>query len=379
MSIVKWRPKKNNLIKSIVDVPTNNLFAVDFANRLPYDSYIVQPKLGAKTEWNNDPDFMQHIPDKILYGDYFLIFDSSAEAMCPLHEYQYWNAITNNYKKYNINPKRIIYLSCNLRDNYTAINNKIDFWVYSEIFWQNYCLKEWNLEHDTNKAFEAAVSRTLKTHGTRYYSYLNKNNQRPARSYLTYQLDMEGLHSYGLINQNKIPMDQQKYFDFDINTYNKSLPIHIDEYSATSGDNTNHNWIFDQTLFHIVGESSQSVDHEKVLISEKYFKPIANFTPFIVYGDPLVNRLYTLAQDYKSYRPYFKIGFEENWKTKAKQIAAITSETCMTLSKMSFKQRVDWKFKEETLLKHNYKTFLANQYNIETRQRFLEGLTIDSN
>ena len=85
MCIVKWRPKKNNLIKSIVDVPANNLFAVDFANMLPYDSYIVQPKLGAKTEWNNDPDFMQHIPEKILYGDYFLIFDSSAEAMCPLH------------------------------------------------------------------------------------------------------------------------------------------------------------------------------------------------------------------------------------------------------------------------------------------------------
>jgi hypothetical protein len=190
---------------------------------------------------------------------------------------------------------------------------------------------------------------------------------------------MEGLHSYGLINQNKIPMDQQKYFDFDVNTYNKSLPIHIDEYSDTSGDNTNHNWIFDQTLFHIVGESSQSVDHEKVLISEKYFKPIANFTPFMVYGDPLINRLYTLAQDYKSYRSYFKIGFEENWQTKAKQIAKMTSETCMKLSKMSFKQRVDWKFKEETLLKHNYKTFLANQFNSGTRQRFLEGLTIDSN
>lgn len=371
MDVINWQPKPNKLFNSIVDVEQNNIFSIDFAKHLPMSSAILQPIIDSKVEWNNVPDFMKYIPNQILYGNNLIIFDSSAEAMCPIYEYKYWLTIEENCAKHNIDPKRVVYLSSNLLDKTNAKMKNIKFWVYNEIFWQNYCLKEWNLDTHVDRAFEDSVHRTTKTHTNKYFSSLNKNNQRPARSYLNYLLIEQGLNTCGLISQNIIPQDQQKYFDFNINTFNKELPLHIDEYSNTTGDNTHHRWIFDSTLFHIAQESSQSVDYKKTLISEKYFKPIANFTPFIVHGDPLINRMYTTAQGYKMYRSYFNISMGESWQDRAKTIARQVNEICKKLNQMTIAQRIDYKYQDETTLKHNYAVFLTNQFNIAQRQRFL--------
>jgi len=186
----------------------------------------------------------------------------------------------------------------------------------------------------------------------------------------------KGLTSCGLVSQNRVPQDQQKYFEFYVDDFNRELPLHIDHYSDTQGDNTGHGWIFDSTLFHITQESSQSLDHDKVLISEKFFKPIQNFTPQIVYGDPLVNRLYIVAQGFKTYSEYFDIALGAEWRTRADNIVKQTYNICRQLDNMTHAQRIDWKYKDEQTLKHNYSVFLKNQFNQAQRKDFLSTFKI---
>ena len=372
MDVIPWQYKKNPLFKKLIDNGVY-LFPVEFAHQLPPgEAIIIQPYISAKHLWNDvDVDFAQYIPKRILQSNTYIIFDSSAEAMCPKNEIAYWRAIENNCAKYNINPKRIIYLSCNLLDYNTADTVKPKFWVYAEIFWQNQCLHDWNLQTDVDAAFEAAVKRTTKNHTNKYFSSLNKNNQRPPRSYLNYLLIQGGLEHCGLISQNKIPQDQQKYLDFDIEEFNRELPKHIDSYSDTAGDNNEFSWIFDSTIFHIAQESSQAMDYEKILISEKYFKPIATFTPFIAYGVPKINRLYTVMQGYKIYNNYFDLNLGLDWQVRAKELYKQVDDLCKRLSKMNRNQRIDFKFHDDTTLKHNYRVMLTNQYNNSLREKFL--------
>jgi hypothetical protein len=377
MTVINWQPKDNTLFISIVDTVDNNIFSVDFAKLLPKSCIIVQPNISAKAQWNDVADWMQYIPNDLLYGDNIILFDSSAEAMCPVNEFHYWRSINYNCKKHNVNPKRIIYLSSNLQDKFTAQKRRVKFWVYTEIFWQNYCLAQWQLDKDVDSAFEASAQKTIKMHNKKYFSSLNKNNQRPARSYLNWCLWQKGLTSVGLVSQNFVPQDQQKYFEeFYVSDFNHVLPMHIDRFSYTTGDNAHTDWIFDSTIFAITQESSQSVDHEKTLVSEKYFKPIANFTPQLVYGDLGINRLYTIAQGFKTYSQYFKLNLGTNWHERAHNIVAQTNDICQQLDRMTHSQRIDWKYKDEATLKHNYRVMLTNQFNTAQRQEFLRVFNI---
>jgi hypothetical protein len=377
MTVINWQPKDNTLFISIVDTVDNNIFSVDFAKLLPKSCIIVQPNISAKAQWNDVADWMQYIPNDLLYGDNIILFDSSAEAMCPVNEFHYWRSINYNCEKHNVNPKRIIYLSSNLQDKFTAQKRRVKFWVYTEIFWQNYCLAQWQLDKDVDSAFEASAQKTIKMHNKKYFSSLNKNNQRPARSYLNWCLWQKGLTSVGLVSQNFVPQDQQKYFEeFYVSDFNHVLPMHIDRFSYTTGDNAHTDWIFDSTIFAITQESSQSVDHEKTLVSEKYFKPIANFTPQLVYGDLGINRLYTIAQGFKTYSQYFKLNLGTNWHERAHNIVAQTNDICQQLDRMTHNQRIDWKYKDEVTLKHNYRVMLTNQFNTAQRQEFLRVFNI---
>lgn len=377
MTVINWQPKDNLLFNSIVDTVHNNIFSVDFAKLLPKPSIIVQPNISAKAQWNDVADWMQYIPNDLLYGDNIIIFDSSAEAMCPVYEFHYWRSINYNCEKHNVDPKRIVYLSCNLQDKLTAQKRNVKFWVYTEIFWQNYCLAQWQLDKNVDTAFEASVRKTIHLHKNKYFSSLNKNNQRPARSYLNWCLWQKGLTSVGLVTQNPVPQDQQKYFEeFYVSDFNRVLPMHIDKFSYTQGDNAYTDWIFNSTIFAITQESSQSVDYEKTLISEKYFKPIANFTPQIVYGDLGINRLYTIAQGFKTYGKYFKLNLGVDWQQRAHNIAKQTNDICQQLDRMSHSQRIDWKYRDEATLKHNYRVMLTNQFNAAQRQEFLRVFNI---
>jgi hypothetical protein len=360
-----------------VDTAHNNIFSVDFAKLLPKNCVIVQPNISAKALWNDVADWMQYIPNKLLYDDNIIIFDSSAEAMCPIHEFQYWRSINYNCEKHNVDPKRIIYLSSNLQDKLTAQKRGVKFWVYTEIFWQNYCLAQWQLDKNVDTAFENSVQKTIKMHNKKYFSSLNKNNQRPARSYLNWCLWQKGLTSVGLISQNFVPQDQQKYFEeFYVSDFNRVLPMHIDKFSYTVGDNAHTDWIFDSTIFAITQESSQSVEHEKTLISEKYFKPIANFTPHIIYGDVGINRLYTIAQGFKPYSQYFEFNLGLDWQQRAHNITKQTNTICQKLDNMSHNARIDWKYRDESTLKHNYAMMLTNQFNNAQRKEFLRVFNI---
>lgn len=351
---------QNPYFTQLFDTPDSNLLVENLIKILPkhFEFLVITPNLDQKSSWNDHVDILSFVHLKeiamLRNKQLFLIFDSSTEAMDPIEEFAYWRQIEYAYKTYNIDPNQIIYTSCNLQDNYTGIVSNIDFWIYSEIYWQNQAI----LNH-THRAFEAVVEANTADY---YFSSLNKNTQRRARNILHHELYNQGLLEHALFSQNVIPESH--------NIKWPGLPVSIDSDFYITGDTGINTDIFDHCVFHLTLESSQCEDHNKVLISEKTFKPMLNFTPQIIFGIPRANDFWLYDTGFKPYSQYFSKQPAGNWRSTKTWIVDEIKTLTKQFDTMTKSQLIDWKFKDETTLKHNYAAVLRNSYNRERRNKF---------
>ena len=132
----------------------------------------------------------------------------------------------------------------------------------------------------------------------------------------------------------------------------------------TNHATTLHGDLNDKTLFQIVNETH--VDDWKqtsLFYSEKTFRSIYHMQPFVIWGQTGCNK--RLADyGYMTYEDWFDLSFDaiedptkrwtELWKSVTAQLDKIRA---MTLDEKWY-----WKFKNETVLKHNFRTLLEGKY-----------------
>lgn len=340
--------------------------------------------------WPKDLDlfafFGKKILKKIQDKECYFIFDESAEGHSPF----WWNwfeILYRNCKAYKIDPYQIIFISSNLKDEenlmlYCKQNNKKPLNLISLPFFEN----NFQLEDDSLIQFKKVKNFTVETYSGKYFSSLNRV-KRPHRNIAQFLLYQTGLQNRALISQNKL--DENDIYIFNnlflrypeynlksVKKWNKKLlPMIVDH------KDFNENWaiigefqhIHHQTLFQLVNETLiDDINKTSLFYSEKTFRPISCFQPFIIFGQPGCNH-HLKNLGYKLYDNWFDLSFdyEEDYINRLMKILNVLKDTSNKLDSMSKEQQIEWKFKSEEVLLHNYNNMKKKEISKEKIKNFI--------
>jgi len=298
--------------------------------------------------------------DKLRYTKTILIVDYTFEGFSP-KECPIIQILENNCKKYNINPKKIFYFSGNLKDRSNFINVIPIFLLDCN---NHFKKLERNLEKIQNRCILAtknkiflSLSRRNRTHRVLAHAMLNNSS----------------LKNHVLISQDKIPniipddltLKRIGYTRKKWDYFSQSLPLIADR------DQFHINKPFDmlsslhyQTYFSIVNETLiNDFDETSLFFSEKILKPIVNFQPMVIYGQPGINHaLRDLG--FKIYDKYFDLSFdfEKDSIIRYKKLLQSIKPVVDNISKLSVAERIEWRFKHTDILEHNFDNFLQKTH-----------------
>lgn len=201
------------------------------------------------------------------------------------------SCLNNNIKKLIPNDNRFVFINTEF---YISLAGKFIKEVESETSMIVSDRKRDDYFYDIKRKFEG--------NPIKHFLFYNRNTSRIHRPYTVGQLIKNNLFKKGLISLHKDEYyeSQVNHKSYELNyTFNsdeqilferilKEYPYIIDESDERKVSDL-HNFLsnasdYDNTLFSIVGETSASSDY--MFITEKTMKPIMNFHPFFVVGNP---------------------------------------------------------------------------------------------
>ena len=316
----------------------------------------------------------------------YFIFDASAEGFSPF-EHQWFDILYYSCETHNINPQQIIFVSSNLRDDsninrYVTQHNKVPINVFTFPMFEDSC----SASEDVEKLLSDSINSTHKLFKNKFYSSLSRLN-RYHRSVGTFLLCQTPVKEFGLIshdylnfsNTNFSEVTQNtKYTDKHVKRWTKTLPLVVDyqDFETNWAIDRQYDHIHHQTIFQIVNETLvDNVDGTSLFYSEKTFRPISCFQPFIIYGQTGCNH-YLENLGYKLYSDWFDLSFdfEEDYIKRYQKLLSVVEDTCKQLTNMDKKQQIAWKYKNQEVLIHNINTMNSHAYTTKKLLDFLEVL-----
>jgi hypothetical protein len=130
-------------------------------------------------------------------------------------------------------------------------------------------------------------------------------------------------------------------------------------------------------VFSIVNETLiSSYNNTSLFFSEKLLKPIINYQPMIIYGQPGINRKIQML-GFKTYEQYFDLSFdeEEDDVLRYKKLLASIESTVTHLRSMPRDEQIDWRFKQLDLLEYNRQVFVRKENTMQQLGIFSKKLT----
>ena len=148
------------------------------------------------------------------------------------------------------------------------------------------------------------------------------------------------------------------------------LPLTIDKNHFDALDSFHH-WdssLYKDTIFSYVYET-WSYSTNMVFYSEKIYKCILNFHPFLTWANPDTIK-YLNQNGYKTFSPYI----DENYDTKydIEERSTLLLKEMMRLCDMSVKDLLDWYGNQSEILIHNYNHFMHNNHLQKSGDNFLK-------
>jgi hypothetical protein len=330
------------------------------------------------------------------------IFDMSSEGHSPHSEFPIFfpifEKLYQSCKIHNVDTSNVVFLSSNLRDeqNNIAYANRHNFspinvcsYLYFEKIMNTTIIPMCQLSNNDTRSLESkyldAVKSSTDHHTDKIFSSLSRVN-RNYRSVATFLLYHSDIRDAGLISHNKFsksfdpsenPLKWRSanqlsdYSDHHVLDWCNNLPLIVDQ---TEFD---VNWVLrpyhqihDQTIFQIVNETLvDDYDNTTLFYSEKTFRPISCFQPFVIYGQPGCNR-YLKELGYQLYDEWFDLSFDdvEDPVERYRQLLCSIVPVVKMLKNMSSTERIAWRFKNPEILKHNYQVMITNSY---SKNKFL--------
>ncbi len=356
-------------------------------DKLPKPYYHIS--LNNRPNWKHDPtDFFKHIDDATLANikqrKQYLIFDWTDEGF-SLEHFGVKEQILHNIALYDIDPKMVIYLSSNFKDNFVAC----DFWVLG---FDNFSTITWEMAYDVlepEEQWERCVRLTNQTYqGNKFLSLSRvfREHRCMAAFYLsTSKIKDQGLISHGPMHDWEPWWCRTADSKISFKKWKRTLPRVLDRKDFTN----NNNWqytseaepLFTSTLFQIANESQvDDVDGTAMFLTEKTFKSIYFMQPVYIYGQPNVNH-YLKDLGYRTYENWFALEIDHIQNFEDRYLAMLNHITklCKRLSKQSKQDQIQWRYKNKELLIHNYKHLISRSPANTGLERFINDITVYSN
>lgn len=359
------------------------------------NSQYIHGLLSYPPRWETTTDIFQYIKpehlNKLQNSDCYFVFDSSTEGFSPIYEFPFFDMLYFNCQKYNVSPSKIIFVSSNLRDENTmAEYAKKRRWdpinVFSFLsFEQVITIDEQRRKEATKLQFEMAEHYVNKLYEGKYFSSLSRV-YRHYRSVATFLLCHSPVRDKAIISHGKIPKkDPQiwlstngldEFTEKQFVRWTKKLPLIADrkDFEKNWAINTPYRHIHDTTLFQIVNETLvQDWEKTTLFYSEKSFRPIAHFQPFIIYGQQGCNR-HLREIGYHTYEDWFDLSFDDESDPvlRYRKLLKSIEDLCARLDGMDRKQQIEWRFKNNQLLIDNFTTMVTSSY---SRKKLLGFVT----
>lgn len=341
-------------------------------------------------EWFPNSDIFSSLSrenlTKLQNKEIFFIFDSSTEGFSPVKHFPFFDVLYHNCEKYNVDPSMVIYVSSNLKDEeniveYCRKTNKKPLHVFSFVSFEK-------VVRNTRITLETEKSHCREQFSDKYFSSLSRV-MRYHRSIATFLLCHSDIKDRALIShdkfKNNIDIEQwtkyhmlTEYSHKQVRRWMKSLPLTIDktDFDKNWALTTDYFIIHRQTLFQIVNETLvDNHDDTSLFYSEKTFRPIVCFQPFVIYGQKGCNS-HLKNIGYKTYEDWFDLSFdsENDNILRYKRLLQSITDTCKYLDNLSRDQKIEWRFKNEELLQHNFNVMSNSLYSVEKLITFLGSL-----
>ena len=311
--------------------------------------------------------------NQLRNGRTVLIFDATFEgygdAELPLKTCLCYNAFL-----YNIDPAKIFLFTGNFLDTDDGIN-VIPIFIL-DAGWDH------NVVTTTFKDAEVQCFENLE----KIILSLSRRN-RFSRVIAHFALWKSQLRQDSIISQDTVnntatlSIDILEKLDLTVDNwqeFKRALPILAD------GNNFHINAPFDhlpdlhsKTVFSIVNETLiSSYNNTSLFFSEKLLKPIINYQPMIIYGQPGINRKIQML-GFKTYEDYFDLSFDDEPDDilRYKKLLASIESTVTHLRSMSRDEQIDWRFKQLELLEYNRQVFIRKENTMQQLGVFSRKLT----
>jgi hypothetical protein len=311
--------------------------------------------------------------DNLRNGNTVLIFDATlegySETELPLKTCLCYNACL-----YNIDPAKIFLFTGNFLDTDDSINLIPIFLL--DTGW-DYSTEPINFKNTKIKCFENLEKIILS---------LSRRNRFP-RVVAHFALWKSQLRQDSIISQDTvnntatISTDILEKLDLTVDDwqeFKRALPLLAD------GNNFHINAPFDhlpalhsKTLFSIVNETLISnYKNTSLFFSEKLLKPIINYQPMAIYGQPGINRKIQML-GFKTYEDYFDLSFDDEPDDvlRYKKLLKSVKNTVKHLRSLSRDEQIAWRFKESELLIYNREVFVRKENTMKQLSVFSEKLT----
>jgi len=367
-------------------------------NKLKLEKFIpyeyIHGLLSYPPRWDPNTDIFQYIkPDyltKLQNKQAYFIFDSSTEGFSSTYEFPFFAMLYHNCENYNVDPAMVIFVSSNLRDentleNYAKEKNLKPINVFSFLsFEQVITIDERRREEATKLQYETTQHFVQNQFQDKYFSSLSRV-YRHYRSLGTFLLCQSEIADKALISHGVMPKvvpeiwlstnNLNEFTEEDFIEWNDSLPLTVDhtDFDTNWAINTPYRHIHDQTLFQIVNETLvQDWNETTLFYSEKSFRPIAHFQPFVIWGQKGCNK-HLGNVGYRIYEDWFDLSFDDEPDNilRYKKLLATVIDICKMLDSMSRDQKIEWRFKNKELLIDNFTTMISSSY---SRQKLLDFL-----
>jgi hypothetical protein len=347
--------------------------------------------------WEPDIDIFKYlIPESLEMlkkNLAYFIFDASTEGFSPLYREPFFDILYYNCEKYQVEVDSIIFVSANLRDDdnivqYSLSKNKKPIKVFCfpsfEHVVGNEELKTPECLLDDEKKY------SNEQYNFKYFSSLSRVN-RPYRTAATFILCQDIISHHALISHdkfdNKINVDGWKYFNYlcgysndEIQKWIDKLPLIVDreDFKTNWAIDTPFSDIHRQTIFQIVNETLVGDQNSTSLFySEKTFRPISHFQPFVIFGQREANH-YLEKLGYKLYDDWFDLSFDyiDDPIQRYKGLLNSIKNSCDSFRNLQRSEHVKWRFKNEDILLHNYKIMIEHLFSKNKLKNFLNKLCI---
>lgn len=310
--------------------------------------------------------------DQINSKNTFIIFDATFEGFSqeskPLIA-----ALTYSAKKYNIDPKKIFLFTGNFLDDSKDINVIPIFTLDLEWSWGGHNLTFTKSKDDCKNNYDKILlSLSRRNRPLRVMAHFALYNSSIADQCIISQDRINSNFSLGTDTLEKLNLSLDDWEQFK-----NHLPLIADE------DNFHINAPFDpltllhsKTLFSIVNETLiNNYNNTSLFFSEKLLKPVMNYQPMVIYGQPGINKKLSML-GFKTYENYFDLSFddEQDDVIRYKKLLSSITETVNYLKTLTRDQQIEWRYKEKELLEYNYTVFTRRENTKKQLEVFVKKL-----